>query len=89
MLAAQVAFSLVIGRVEMFTGRKAIMVAAYVISVTIFVFLLMWDTEQFPNFVLYAIACVFGLVKCIWKTESNCKLFVEKILIYCLNLNLV
>ena len=75
--AGQAAFSVVIGKIERYTGRRIIMFTFYVISVCLFVFLLKWDVRDSPSYLFYLTACVFGVVKCVWRTETNCKFSKE------------
>ena len=77
MIATQAAFSIVIGQVERCMGRKAILFITYIISVAMFVFLLNWDTGKYPKSMFYVTACVFGLLRCALRTETNCKFLLE------------
>jgi len=69
--SGQAAFSVVIGKIERLTGRRIIMFSFYIVSVGLFVFLLKWDAKDSPSYVFYIVAGIFGVVKCVWRTETN------------------
>ena len=73
--SGQAAFSVVIGKIERLTGRRIIMFSFYIVSVGLFVFLLKWDAKDSPSYVFYIVAGIFGVVKCVWRTETNCECF--------------
>ena len=83
--AGQAAFSVVIGKIERVTGRRIIIFSFYIVSVGLFVFLLKWNPRTSPSYIFYIVAGIFGVVKCVWRTETNCEYFQSAAFILCSN----
>ena len=69
----QAALSGVIGILERLFGRMMIMLVTFIINLGLLIFLLIWEQDRYPSYVLYIVAGAIGAVKGVWRIETNCK----------------
>ena len=68
-------FSFVIGAIINLIGRFICILIVFVISITIYVFLLFWTPTDSTFYVIFFIASIFGILETSWSTINNGKFF--------------
>ena len=69
----QATLSAIIGILERLFGRMMIMLVTFIVNLGLLIFLLVWEQDQYPSYVLYVVAGAIGTVKGVWRIETNCK----------------
>ncbi|CAG9561738.1 unnamed protein product [Danaus chrysippus] len=63
--------SVMVGHLAKKVGRIPLMLAAFVIQCFVLVFLLCWSPQSDQKFVVYILACLWGLCDAIWMVQSS------------------
>ncbi|OWR43354.1 putative UNC93A protein [Danaus plexippus plexippus] len=63
--------SVTVGQLAKKVGRLPLMIAAFVTHCFILVFLLSWSPQSNQKFVVYILACLWGLCDSVWMVQSS------------------